>query len=61
MQAYLDVGVRGFGLGSALYRPGMSAEALFELLQFFVAAVQGVEFFSERFCQCRQLCRCCTR
>jgi 2-dehydro-3-deoxyphosphogalactonate aldolase len=37
MAAYWQAGARGFGLGSALYAPGMTAEAVRERAQAFVA------------------------
>jgi 2-dehydro-3-deoxyphosphogalactonate aldolase len=38
MQPFLDAGVRGFGLGSALYKPGMATEELASNARAFVAA-----------------------
>ena len=37
MQPYVDAGATGFGLGSALYKPGMTAEAVAEAARRFVA------------------------
>ncbi|MGC6399342.1 2-dehydro-3-deoxy-6-phosphogalactonate aldolase [Sphingomonas sp. FW199] len=39
MQPWLDAGAAGFGLGSALYRPGYSAEQVGERARAFVAAL----------------------
>lgn len=41
MAAYLDAGATGFGLGSALYRPGMSADAVRRTAEVFVGAWHG--------------------
>ncbi|MBB3104619.1 2-dehydro-3-deoxy-6-phosphogalactonate aldolase [Azomonas macrocytogenes] len=38
MQPYLDAGASGFGLGSALYKPGMTAEQVAGQAAAFVAA-----------------------
>jgi 2-dehydro-3-deoxyphosphogalactonate aldolase len=38
MQAYLDAGANGFGLGSALYKPGMTSEQLTDTARRFVVA-----------------------
>ena len=40
MRAYLDAGARGFGLGSALFRPGDSPEVVAEKAAAFVRALQ---------------------
>jgi 2-dehydro-3-deoxyphosphogalactonate aldolase len=37
MQPYVDAGATGFGLGSALYKPGMTAEVVAEAARRFVA------------------------
>lgn len=36
---YLAAGARGFGIGSALYKPGMTAEAVHRAAAAFVAAI----------------------
>ncbi|MBP2227795.1 2-dehydro-3-deoxyphosphogalactonate aldolase [Azospirillum agricola] len=38
MQPFLEVGVAGFGLGSALYKPGMTTEQIAERADAFVAS-----------------------
>jgi 2-dehydro-3-deoxyphosphogalactonate aldolase len=38
MRPYLDAGAKGFGLGSALYKPGMSAADVGQKAALFVAA-----------------------
>ena len=38
MQAYVDAGATGFGLGSALYKPGMTAQHTAAMARQFVAA-----------------------
>lgn len=38
MQPYVDAGATGFGLGSALYKPGMGAEEVAAVARKFVAA-----------------------
>ena len=38
MQPYVDAGATGFGLGSALYKPGMTAEVVAEATRRFVAS-----------------------
>ncbi len=38
MQVFLDAGVRGFGLGSGLFKPGMSADDVAERAKAYVAA-----------------------
>jgi 2-dehydro-3-deoxyphosphogalactonate aldolase len=38
MQPWIDVGAAGFGIGSNIYKPGMSAEAVAAAAQEFVAA-----------------------
>jgi 2-dehydro-3-deoxyphosphogalactonate aldolase len=39
-QVWWDVGVRAFGLGSELYKPGMSAEEVFDRAKTVVATAQ---------------------
>jgi 2-dehydro-3-deoxyphosphogalactonate aldolase len=39
MVAYLDAGATGFGLGSGLYKPGMSAEEVGERARSYVEAL----------------------
>lgn len=41
MASYLDVGASGFGLGSALYRPGDTAATIGGNARAFVAALRG--------------------
>ena len=41
MQAWREAGASGFGIGSALYKPGKSAEAVREAAMDFVAAFNG--------------------
>jgi 2-dehydro-3-deoxyphosphogalactonate aldolase len=41
MTAYRAAGATGFGLGSALYSPGRSAQAVQQLAQAFVRAFKG--------------------
>lgn len=41
MQAWREAGAAGFGIGSALYKPGKSAEAVREAAMEFVAAFNG--------------------
>jgi 2-dehydro-3-deoxyphosphogalactonate aldolase len=41
MAAYLEAGADGFGLGSALYRPGQSAAEIFAQAQAFVRVLRG--------------------
>ncbi len=41
MAAYLSAGANGFGLGSALYKPGSSALQVREAAQRFVQALRG--------------------
>lgn len=41
MQPYLDAGATGFGLGSALYKPGMTANAIAVVAKKFVVAWQN--------------------
>lgn len=41
MAAYRDAGASGFGLGSALYRPGMAADAIRFTADGFIAAWHG--------------------
>jgi 2-dehydro-3-deoxyphosphogalactonate aldolase len=42
MQAYVEAGAAGFGLGSALYRPGMSSEEIGARAAAFAAAWRGL-------------------
>ncbi len=42
MQPYLDAGATGFGLGSALYKPGMTADDVAAVARRFVAAWEGL-------------------
>lgn len=42
MGAFLDAGAQGFGLGSALYRPGLTAAEVGERARGFVAAWRAV-------------------
>ncbi len=42
MQPYVDAGATGFGLGSALYKPGMTAAAVAEAARRFVAGWQAL-------------------
>ncbi len=42
MQAWRDAGAAGFGIGSALYKPGKSAVAVREDAMKFIAAYAGV-------------------
>jgi 2-dehydro-3-deoxyphosphogalactonate aldolase len=39
MRPYIEAGAKGFGLGSALYKPGMSAADVTERARLFVAAL----------------------
>jgi len=41
MAVYRDAGATGFGLGSALYSPGRSAQAVQQQAQAFVMAFKG--------------------
>jgi 2-dehydro-3-deoxyphosphogalactonate aldolase len=41
MAAYLNAGANGFGLGSALYKPGSSAQQVREAAHRFVQALRG--------------------
>ncbi len=41
MAAYLSAGAKGFGLGSALYKPGQSAQEVGAAAQRFVQALRG--------------------
>jgi 2-dehydro-3-deoxyphosphogalactonate aldolase len=41
MAPYLSAGANGFGLGSALYKPGCSAQQVREAAQRFVQALRG--------------------
>ena len=40
MGAYLDAGANGFGIGSALYKPGMEAEAVAQNASRFIEALR---------------------
>ena len=42
MRPYLDAGATGFGLGSSLYRPGMTAVEVAAAARNFAAAVAGL-------------------
>ena len=42
MKAYVDAGASGFGLGSALYKPGMSDTQVVAAATAYVAAWQGL-------------------
>lgn len=42
MQPWLDAGAAGFGLGSALYKPGYSAAEVRDRATAFIAALKGV-------------------
>jgi 2-dehydro-3-deoxyphosphogalactonate aldolase len=41
MRAYVDAGANGFGIGSALYKPGRGADAVREAALDFQAALRG--------------------
>jgi 2-dehydro-3-deoxyphosphogalactonate aldolase len=41
MASYLSAGANGFGLGSALYKPGCTAQQVREAAQRFVQALRG--------------------
>jgi 2-dehydro-3-deoxyphosphogalactonate aldolase len=43
MKPYVDAGATGFGLGSALYKPGMTAEQVGASARAFVAAWQPIQ------------------
>lgn len=43
MAAFLDAGVAGFGLGSGLYKPGMSPDQVAERAQAYVAAWRAAQ------------------
>jgi 2-dehydro-3-deoxyphosphogalactonate aldolase len=43
MASYWEVGARGFGLGSALYAPGMSADAVRDRAAAFIAEIRRLE------------------
>jgi 2-dehydro-3-deoxyphosphogalactonate aldolase len=38
MQAFIDAGVKGFGLGSGLFKPGMTVEQVAANAKAYVAA-----------------------
>ena len=42
MQPYVDAGATGFGLGSALYKPGMTVDDVAAVARQFVAAWEGL-------------------
>lgn len=42
MRPYIEAGAKGFGLGSALYKPGMTAADVKERAKLFVTAWQGL-------------------
>ena len=42
MQPYLEAGATGFGLGSALYKPGMTVDDVAAVARQFVAAWEGL-------------------
>ena len=42
MQPYLEAGATGFGLGSALYKPGMAVDDVAAVARQFVAAWEGL-------------------
>ena len=42
MRAYLDAGASGFGIGSALYKPGMAADVVKQNAIEFIAAYAGI-------------------
>ena len=44
MQPYVDAGASGFGLGSALYKPGMTADEVATIAGRFVAAWESLSF-----------------
>lgn len=44
MRAYLDAGASGFGLGSALYRPGITVEAVRRTADEFIASWKAHAF-----------------
>ncbi|GGZ44045.1 2-dehydro-3-deoxy-6-phosphogalactonate aldolase [Asticcacaulis endophyticus] len=43
MGEYLSVGARGFGIGSSVYKPGDTAEIVYEKARAFVTAWQGLK------------------
>lgn len=43
MQPYVDAGATGFGLGSALYKPGMTADEVAGIARRFVASWKMLE------------------
>ncbi|MDC7677538.1 2-dehydro-3-deoxy-6-phosphogalactonate aldolase [Asticcacaulis machinosus] len=43
MGEYLSVGARGFGIGSSVYKPGDTAEIVYEKAKAFVTAWQGLK------------------
>jgi 2-dehydro-3-deoxyphosphogalactonate aldolase len=43
MAAYWQIGARGFGLGSALYAPGMSAETVRGRAEAFIAEIRRLQ------------------
>lgn len=42
MQPYVDAGATGFGLGSALYKPGMTADDVAAVARRFVVAWESL-------------------
>jgi 2-dehydro-3-deoxyphosphogalactonate aldolase len=42
MKPYVDAGATGFGLGSALYKPGMTMEQVAKTAHQFVAAWRDI-------------------
>jgi 2-dehydro-3-deoxyphosphogalactonate aldolase len=43
MKAWADAGCAGFGIGSNIYKPGMTADDVGEAAQNFVAAWNGLK------------------
>lgn len=43
MKVFLDAGVKGFGLGSGLFKPGMSVADVTERAQAYVAALEAAQ------------------
>ena len=50
MRPYIEAGAKGFGLGSALYKPGMSAADVAERARLFAAALPASLRASHRRC-----------
>jgi 2-dehydro-3-deoxyphosphogalactonate aldolase len=42
MQAYMDAGANGFGLGAGLYKPGRSADEVGDMARAYVAALAAL-------------------